>query len=182
MSRYLLVLTLAAVLTPGAAAAQSPQPEVEEARGPESPHLGQASLRVIAGTSRAYPQNVWVFGIGGQVELLVGDWFEIGLGVAVLLGEEGEIIPLELILKKAVPVDDGVEVYFGAGPIAAMLHHSAADGPSSLAWLWGAMAAAGVLFRHSPSWGFFVEAAYQMLFEDGPVHDIEGAVGVAWRF
>lgn len=142
-------------------------------------HRGGAAFRIIAGSSRAYPDNTWVFGFGLAGELRVAPHWELVLGTALLLGERSEVLPVELLVKHIVALDARVSLHAAAGPLTAVLFEH--DGEGQTRALFGGTANVGFTFWQTESLGILVEAAYQLLAEDRPVHDIEGAVGVSWR-
>lgn len=140
-------------------------------------HRGGTAFRIIAGTSRAYADNDWVFGFGLAGELRVAPHWELVLGTALLLGENSEVLPIELLLKHIVTIEDRVSFHVAAGPLAAIVFER---GHETLA-LFGGTANVGFTFWQTESFGLLVEAAYQLLAEQRAVHDIEGSVGVSWR-
>lgn len=141
-------------------------------------HVGSVGLRIVAGTSRAYPDNTWVFGFGATGELHLGLGFELGVGAAVLLGERSEVFPLEVFLRKSFELAREVELHVQAGPLLAIVNE---QGREPL-FLGGLTFASGFTLWQSEGFGILVEATYQLVFEEMPVHDIEGAVGVVTRF
>lgn len=186
------VLLTAGLLVPASGLAQEPAearespaaaPEAsagsEEEPEAETPdYLGMLSFRIIAGSSRAYPDNTWVFGFGVQGEIDLGGYFELVLGGGVLLGEASEVFPVELLVKKTLELAPEVGIYAALGPLAAVVTEP--EHPTEV--LFGGTASVGILLWHTREFGLFVEATYQLLFEEEPVHDIEGAVGIGWRF
>ena len=146
-------------------------------KGPED-YRGLLSVRIIAGSSRAYPDNSWVFGFGFQGEVELGGVLELVLGAAVLLGENSEVFPFELLLKKTFHLGPEVGLYIALGPLMAVV--TEAEHPTQV--LFGGTTTLGFIIWQTEEFGLFLEGAYQLLREDGPVHDIEGSVGIAWRF
>lgn len=141
-------------------------------------HTGLLAFRIVAGTSRAFPQNTWVFGFGVQAELDVAELFEVALGASALLGEQSTIFPIDLLLKKTFHLGQRVGFFAGLGPTLAIVTHPEDDPDVAL----GGTINAGFVLWHSRDFGVLVEATYQLIFEAEVVHDIEGAVGVAWGF
>ncbi|MEZ4251622.1 MAG: hypothetical protein R3B99_25690 [Polyangiales bacterium] len=145
----------------------------------EESERGGVAFRIIAGSSRAYPDNTWVFGFGLQGELHLGRGVELVAGAGLLLGENSEIVPIEVVIQTSVQLDDRVELYFEIGPLAALVVEHGHDP----LMLFGGTAAIGFLIRQTDAFGIFIQPSYQVLVEDQkPVHDLEGAVGVNWRF
>lgn len=144
----------------------------------EHTHVGSAGFRIVAGTSRAYPDNTWVFGFGATGELHLGLGFEVGIGAAVLLGESSEVFPLELFLKKSFTLAPDVDFHLQAGPVLAIVNEPGHE----VLFLGGATFASGFTLWQSGGFGILVEATYQLVAEESLVHDIEGAVGVVTRF
>jgi hypothetical protein len=152
-------------------------PTVEHAADPAHDHVASLGFRIVAGTSRAYRSNTWVFGFGATSELHLGLGFELGIGAAVLLGEVSEVFPFELFLRKAFQLAPDVDFYVQAGPILALLHQDGHDVQSLL----GGTFAGGFTLWMNEGFGILVEATYQFIAEEDVVHDIEGAVGIAIR-
>lgn len=140
-------------------------------------HVASLGFRIVAGTSRAYRDNTWVFGFGATGELHLGLGFELGLGAAVLLGEVSEVFPIELFLRKSFELARDVDFYLQAGPITAIVTE---PGHETLV-LFGGTFAGGFTLWMNEGFGILVEATYQFVSEENIVHDIEGAVGVAVR-
>lgn len=194
MRRLLSVLTVAAALGLPSSPAAADDPPVAEASGsaqapPEgeaeacraeadepAEHLGALAFRIVAGTSRAYPENSWLFGFGAQGEVDVAGLFEVAVGAAALLGERSTVFPIDLLLKKTLRVAPRVGFSIGLGPTVAIVVHE--EQPTS--HVFGGAANAGFLLWLDHDFGILVEATYELRFEDEPIHDIEGAVGVAW--
>lgn len=166
----------AAPVVPGPAHAVEPPSEPEASHRADS-HLASLGFRVVAGTSRAYRSNTWVFGFGATSELHLGLGFEVGVGAAVLLGEVSEVFPFEVFLRKSFRLAPRVLFYLQAGPILALVHEAGHD----VLPLFGGTFAGGFTLWLDEGFGILIEAAYQLIAEDELVHDIEGAVGVAIR-
>lgn len=154
-------------------------PAEEEALDrPSGAHVASIGARIIAGTSRAYPENSWVFGFGLTGEVHLGLGFEVGLGASALLGERSEVFPFEVFLRKAFELVEEVEAHLQGGAVAALVV-GGSHGPMLLGG--GAFAAGMTLWLRS-GFGWFLEGTYQFVIENAVVHDIEGAVGVTTRF
>ncbi|MCB9598743.1 MAG: hypothetical protein H6724_10780 [Sandaracinus sp.] len=153
--------------------------DFDDVASSERSERGGVAFRIIAGSSRAYPDNTWVFGFGLQGELHLGRGVELVAGAGLLLGENSEIVPVEVLIQTSVKLDDRVELYFEIGPLAALVIEHGHDP----LMLFGGTAAIGFLIRQTEAFGIFIQPSYQVLVEDQkPVHDLEGAVGVNWRF
>lgn len=101
-------------------------------------------------------------------------WLEGEISVGAVLGEHGVFIPVELLLKIPFQLTQRWELYAGAGPAMLVdLDHEEA--------YFGAVVSVGSFLWLSEHFGLLFEIDYIPLYEHGAVHEIEGAVGVAWR-
>ncbi|MEQ9504042.1 MAG: hypothetical protein RIT81_44715 [Deltaproteobacteria bacterium] len=137
------------------------------------------AAKIVAGTSRAADATTPLFGPGLDAELFLWDGgLELELAGAALLGHQVTSIPLELLLKKTFHVEERMDLFVAAGGIMNVVLHS--EDPTSV--VPGGIVLFGAYVWQGAHFGLVVEMAYAMLdkrehFE----HDLEGAVGVAYR-
>lgn len=176
LSPILFAAALASAQAPAA-----PEPPAAEQQTKHEPYRWLVAAKIITGTSRAAHGNTDLFGPGLDVELEI--WpaagLELELAAAFLLSEELHAVPMELLLKKAFHVDPRTDLFLAAGGVLSYVDRE--EGDSDL--LQGMIFTAGGYLWHSTQFGLVVELAYALYFLDERVeHDVEGAVGVAYRF
>jgi len=164
-----------------AQAPEAPEESCDDKATQHDAYSWLVAAKIITGTSRAAHGNTDLFGPGLDVELTI--WPEAGLelelAAAFLLSEELHAVPMELLLKKAFHVDPRTDLFVAAGGVLSYVNRE--EGESVL--LKGAIFTVGGYLWHSTQFGLVVELAYALYFLEARIeHDVEGAVGVAYRF
>lgn len=94
---------------------------------------------------------------------------------AYLFGEHGDELPVDVLLKVPFHATPALELFVGAGPLAAWSVEHDEIG-------WGGLASLGGYYWTEGSLGLLLEADYEMLRSHGhTLHGVEAAAGVAWR-
>lgn len=173
-------ILIAAALATAQAPETEPTPEVETEHH-EHAYRWLVATKIITGTSRAAHGNTDLFGPGVDLELTI--WPQVGLelefAAAFLLSEELHSVPMELLLKKAFHVDRRTDLFVAAGGVVNYVNRD--EGGSVL--LKGGIFTAGGYLWHSTQFGLVIELSYALyVLESRVEHDVEGAVGVAYRW
>lgn len=94
---------------------------------------------------------------------------------AYLFGEHGDELPVDVLVKVPFPVNPALELFVGAGPLAAWsIEHDEIG--------WGGLASLGGYWWTEGALGLLLEADYEILRSHGhTVHGVEAAAGVVWR-
>lgn len=138
------------------------------------------AVKIVAGTSRAADATTPLFGPGLDLEMeLWRHGLEVELAGAALLGDGVTSVPTELLLKKSFPVEENMELFAAAGGILNLVSRPG----HGLEAVPGGIVLVGAYVWHGDHFGVLIELSYAMLSEAGDLeHDVEGAVGVAYRF
>lgn len=152
------------------------------------------AAKIVAGTSRAADSTTPLFGPGIDLEAeLWPHGLEVEFAAAALLGDGFTSVPLELLLKKSFHVETKMDLFIAAGGILnvvdrrgvsqdQMSHGGDAD-QSNTEVHPGGIVLIGAYMWQGTHFGILIEMSYAMLSESGQLeHDVEGAVGVAYRF
>ncbi len=116
------------------------------------------------------------FGGGGLFfeVLAVPHWLEIELFVRVMGNSHGVILPIDLLLKVPVHINDVFHPFIGLGPtvVPSFIGDAAVH--------FGGVVALGSYFWVSPSFAIVAELNYNLVYEHGLVHEAGVNVGVAY--
>lgn len=105
----------------------------------------------------------------------VQGWLELELG-ARYLGGHGHLLPIDLLAKKPFHLTDTVHPYLGLGPTFVLAF---ADGTSVH---YGLATVAGSYLWLAKHIGLLAELNYNLVYEDGAVHEVGAAAGLAFRW
>ncbi len=116
------------------------------------------------------------FGGGGLFfeVLAVPHWLEIELFVRAMGNSHGVKLPIDLLLKVPIHVNDVFHPFIGLGPtvVPSFIGDTAVH--------FGGVVALGSYFWVSPSWAIVAELNYNFVYEHGLVHEAGVNVGVAY--
>ncbi|MCB9536079.1 MAG: hypothetical protein H6704_07415 [Myxococcales bacterium] len=94
---------------------------------------------------------------------------------AYLFGEHGDEVPVDLLLKVPFHVAPALELFVGAGPLAAWSVEHDEIG-------WGGLASVGGYWWTAGELGLLLEADYEIVrSHEHTLHGVEAAAGVVWR-
>ncbi|MCA9544333.1 MAG: hypothetical protein KC613_08080 [Myxococcales bacterium] len=139
------------------------------------PHYSAAALKFISMTLPAHPENPFWFGPGALTEFPI--WhglLEVEFAAALLVGEHGWEVPVDVILKVPYHFNHFWDVFAGVGPMVAWNAHGAG---------YGAIATVGGYAWNEGNVGLLLELDYTFLSHaTEEAHGVEAAVGVALRY
>lgn len=113
-------------------------------------------------------------GVFGEYTFVPG-WFQAEVGVRFLAeGKEKTVMPIDILLKKPFELDHSAEAFIAAG--ATIVPTIAGEGETTA----GVATAVGSYFWVSQHVGLVFEVNYNLLFEEEPLSELGGAVGIAY--
>jgi hypothetical protein len=153
--------------------------EPPEAEPPDHGYHNTAALRTIGLLEVKQDKRALFFGPGALIErTLIDRLLEVEISAAFLMGH-GVTMPIDLLLKFPVEINDKFTVYLGGGGAITFIlpeegekevHPGTIVSLGTYVWLWH-------------EWGLNFEVDYATLFEAEHVaHEFETAVGVVYRF
>ncbi|MBW2526056.1 MAG: hypothetical protein JRI23_17885 [Deltaproteobacteria bacterium] len=188
MKRHVAVLAAAVVVLGSATAGATehledgqPHPVPSE-HAPDDGNHG-AEHHFVVGAMGSYfagihGDEVHHLGGGGLLfeAALIPHWLELEYSVRALTDGHLLAFPIEILLKLPFHLSDTAVPFVGAGPalIPAFVDEVEVHG--------GVATAAGVCFWLWSWGGLFVEANYNLVFDDGITHELGGSGGLGYRF
>lgn len=139
-------------------------------------HIIAARLLSVAGFSSHGEDSLAGVGIFYELVLLP-NWLELEVSFAALFNSERQNYPIDVLIKKPFVISDTVEVHAGIGALANIVRGGRHDNTYP-----GAIATVDGYIWTTPALGFLMEFNYAIVAEEMALHELEGAIGVAYRF
>jgi len=142
-------------------------------------HDHVAAVRVVGIMEFQQGQDPFALvGPGVQFErAILHHLLEVELSASLLFGH-GEIIPIDLLLKKPLHLTNSIDLYLGLGPSLTFIfpenskseiHPGVIGTLGTYMWFWGDV-------------GVELELGYGVVFAEDLVHEVSAATGFLYRF
>ena len=176
-----LVFLVVFLSLPSAADAQESHSPATETGHSEH---GLAGIRVVNLVQSSHAERTNFMGPGAVIEFpLVEGVLDLEVGFAVLLEPSAShnqvALPVDLVLKLPVHLDEVVTVYGGGGAVMNVAYRDS----EARAIHFGPMLTLGAYAWNARGWGLNVEVDYAVLYSSANVeHEFEVITGVVRRF
>lgn len=176
-----LTVLVASTTPDGSAAGGDHARVLAEKHSPESGEIetdNGVSARLLAGTAEL-DHDGEIFGVGVAYERdLFHGLVAVEIAAEVLFSGADQILLIEAVVEKPIPITDEFTFYFGGGP--TVLAHAFENGHTQPGW--GGLVLWGVEYDLGAGFEVFAEVDTALFWIHAPVLEADVGTGVMYRF